>query len=78
MQYSITMPQEPVTITGPSSRLWSEDKPFRVLWRSRRTQQEFHAYFDRKADAEWFARRHSVGLEDCSVEVSPRHAVELA
>jgi len=74
MQYSVT-PNE-VTITGPSSKLWSEPKAFRVLWRSRRTGAEFHAYFDRKADAEWFARRHSVGMADCEVELSPRHALE--
>lgn len=77
MQYSLTMNNtDPTEITGASSRLWTEDKPFRVLWRSRRTSQDFHAYFDRKEDAEWFARRHSVGAADCVVEVSPRCALE--
>lgn len=67
----------PVVLTGPNTRhRWTEDKPYRVHYFDSNRRGTWHRYFDDEGPAVEFAAAHRLYSLQCTVEQSPRFALE--
>lgn len=67
----------PVVLTGPNTRhRWTEDKPYRVHYFDPKRRGTWHRYFDDEGPAVEFAAEHRLHSLQCTVEQSPRFALE--
>lgn len=65
-----------VEIVGPSARAWDDDRPIRVHFYDAKRKGTWHRYFDALEPALEFAHHRKVYGAPCTVEISPRYALE--